>query len=82
MLNWIFRAGYILIAVGLLLLTPIGDYLPIDIFFGSPPGYYKVVAATDSNRATVILFGLGLALVLLGLLLRRLLRKRASAGDR
>lgn len=82
MQNWLFRAGFILMAVGLLLLTPIGDYLPIDIFFGSPPGYYKVVAATDSNRATAILFGLGLALVVLGLVLRRLLRNRETAGDR
>jgi hypothetical protein len=61
--------------VGLLLLTAIGDYLPVDIFFGSPPGYYRAVSATDSNSATVILFGLGLALVVLGLLYRQVRRR-------
>ena len=49
--------GYVLIVLGVLLLTPLADLLPITFLTGSlytaeEPGYWKVVPTTVSYKPT------------------------------
>ena len=62
--------GYVLIVSGVLILTPLGDLLPVGpltAFSTSvPPAYQKIVATTASYAPTLVLIGLGLIAVYLG----------------
>jgi hypothetical protein len=63
------RVGYVLMAVGILLLFPFADLLPVDLF-GGPHHYYRVVPAEHSWVVEASLIGIGMLLVLLGRALR------------
>jgi hypothetical protein len=74
MSKWIIVIGYILLVLGLAMLTPLRDLLPFDFWHklkslfsteGAP--YYKVVSTTQSYAPTIVAVGLGLILVLLGM---------------
>ncbi|RTQ34486.1 hypothetical protein EJP69_08635 [Variovorax gossypii] len=67
--TWLVRMGYISIALGILLLLPLGDLLPVDLF-GGVHHYYRVVPAEHSWLVEALLIGLGMLLVLVGRALR------------
>ena len=63
--------GYVLIVSGVLILTPLGDPLPVGSLAGflstsDQPAYQKIVATAASYAPTLLLIGLGLVAVLLG----------------
>ena len=62
--------GCVLAAIGLLLLTPLADFLPVDfsaVAAGDRPPYMKVVPSSSSPFGwAASLFIVGLSLVLLG----------------
>ena len=63
--------GYVLIVSGVLILTPLGDLLPVGSLTGllstsDQPAYQKIVATTASYTPTLVLIGLGLIAVYLG----------------
>jgi hypothetical protein len=63
--------GYVLIVSGVLILTPLGDLLPVGPLSGllstsDEPVYQKIVATTASYTPTMILTGVGLIAVYLG----------------
>jgi hypothetical protein len=72
MLTWIARGGYVLLGVGIALLSPLADLLPVeaepflrgDFFLSGPTHFYRVV----STSGTVV-YVVPLALVALGVLL-------------
>jgi hypothetical protein len=73
MSKWITVIGYILLVLGLAMLTPLRDLLPIDfwhelksLFSTEEAPYYKVVSTTRSYTPTIVAVGLGLILVILG----------------
>ena len=63
--------GYVLIVSGVLILTPLGDLLPVGPLTGllsssDEPAYQKIVATTASYAPTMVLIGLGLIAVYFG----------------
>ncbi len=63
--------GYLLIVSGALILTPLGDLLPVgpltDLLSTSDqPAHQKTVATTASYAPTLLLIGFGLIAVYLG----------------
>jgi len=74
-LTWLVRTGYAFIVLGILLLLPLGDFLPVDLF-GGTHHYYRVVSTDHSWFTEALLIGLGMLLVLVG----RALRSKASDG--
>ena len=64
-LTWLARVGYALLALGILLLLPLGDLLPVDLF-GGMHHYYRVVPTEHSWLMEASLIGLGMLLVLVG----------------
>ena len=63
--------GYILIVSGVLMLTPLGDLLPVGPLTGllstsDEPAYQKIVATNISHTPTMVLIGLGLIAAYLG----------------
>lgn len=52
-------------ALGILLLLPLGDLLPVDLF-GGMHYYYRVVPTEHSWLMEALLIGLGMLLVLVG----------------
>jgi len=65
------RIGYVLIVSGVLILTPLGDLLPVGPLTGllstsDEPAYQKIVATTASYTPTMVLIGVGLIAVYLG----------------
>lgn len=68
-LTWLVKMGYVLMALGVLLLLPLGDLLPVDLF-GVMHHYYRVVPAEHSWLMEALLIGLGMLLVLAGRLWR------------
>lgn len=64
--------GYTMLALGLFLLSPLSDLLPVDIWYSfkslfssENPTYLKVVPTTQSRVPIVALAAVGLILVLL-----------------
>ena len=75
--KWIGSIGYVVIASGVVILTPLGDLLPVGLLTGwLPPAddssYFKIVATILSYTPTVVLVGLGLIVLLLGKILASL----------
>jgi hypothetical protein len=78
--DWILRIGLAFIAVGLVLLSPLTDFLPVDFWqrarslFSSDPSsehpYYRVVPGQPSRAIEFVLIGVGLLFVVVSLLLR------------
>ena len=68
-LTWLVRMGYVLMALGILLLLPLGELLPVDLF-GGMHHYYRVVPTEHSWLMEAVLIGLGMLLVLVGRALR------------
>ena len=73
MSKWVISIGYILLVLGLAMLTPLRDLLRIDFWheLGSlltteEASHYKVVATTRSYTPTIVVVGLGLIMVILG----------------
>jgi hypothetical protein len=71
---WMLRIGIALVVVGLALLSPIGDLLPIDLWLilrslftaGSMPAdtvFYRLAPSEPSSAVELVLIGVGLALV-------------------
>jgi len=65
------RIGYVLIVSGVLILTPLGDLLPVGpltslLSTSDEPAYQKIVATTASYTPTMVLIGVGLIAVYLG----------------
>ena len=63
--------GYVLIVSGVLILTHLGDLLPLGPLTGflstsDEPDYQKIVATTASFTPTMVLIGVGLIAVYLG----------------
>lgn len=63
--------GYVLIVSGVLVLTPLGDLLPVApptglLSTSDQSAYQKIVATTSSYTPTLVLIGLGLVAVFLG----------------
>ncbi len=77
--RWVIRVGVFSLVLGVLLLSPIADLLPLDLWASissslnsqEKHAYVRVVAAEQSYTVQAILVLLGLALMLLGHLLRR-----------
>ena len=77
--RWVTRVGYFLSGLGIILLTPISDLLPVDLLVWaeslrrptSGPMYLRVVPAGANYTAELTLLALGLALVLVGRFLSR-----------
>lgn len=78
MLKWIFRLGCALVVLGLLLLSPIGDLLPVGLWesvkslFSNEPqsGYIRVVPTAPSYVTEFGLIFIGLVMVAIGKLRR------------
>ena len=68
-LTWLVRVGYVLISVGILLLLPLSDLLPVDLF-GDSHHYYRVVPTERSWVMEATSIGIGMLLVLVGRTLR------------
>ncbi|MBT2305516.1 hypothetical protein J7E70_34565 [Variovorax paradoxus] len=68
-LLWLVRVGYVLMAVGILLLLLLGVLLPVNLFEGLHH-YYRVVPAEHGWILPASLVGLGMLLVLVGWALR------------
>jgi hypothetical protein len=79
--SWIFRLGAALIVIGLLLLSPFGDLLPVNFWFrldgllgiNPPPSehiYYRVVPGGPNRTLELVLIGVG-AFLAIGARLRR-----------
>lgn len=76
--RWVTRVGYFLLGLGIVLLTPVSDLLPIDLLVWieslrrptSEPAYLRVVPAGANYTAELTLLALGLVFVLVGRLLR------------
>jgi hypothetical protein len=73
MSKWIISIGYILLVLGLAMLTPLRDLLPIDfwhelgsLFSTEEAPYYKVVSTTRSYMPSIVVVGLGLIMVIVG----------------
>lgn len=64
-LLWLVRAGYVLMAVGALLLLLLSVLLPVNLFDG-PNHYYRVVPTEHGWMLPAALVGLGTLLVLIG----------------
>lgn len=62
-LTWLVRMGYALIVLGILLLLPLGELLPVNLF-GGAHHYYRVVPTEHSWLMEALLIGLGMLLVL------------------
>ena len=65
------NVGYVLIASGVLIFTPLGDLLPVGhltvlLSTSDEPAYQKIVARTASFIPNLVLIGLGLIAVYLG----------------
>ena len=77
--RWVTRVGHFLLGLGIVLLTPVSDLLPIDLLVWaesllrptSGPVYLRVVPAGANYTAELTLLALGLAFVLAGRILRR-----------
>ena len=63
------RMGYVLMALGILLLLPLGDLLPVDLF-GDMHHYYRVVPTEHGWLMEASLIGVGILFVLVGRALR------------
>jgi hypothetical protein len=68
-LAWLVRVGYVFMAVGILLLLPLSDLLPVDLL-GGPRHYYRVVSVEHSWITEASLIGIGMLLVLVARALR------------
>jgi hypothetical protein len=66
MRRWVIGAGLLFLALGLVPLTPIADFLPVGIFATNVPGYYRIVPVSGTNLPFVVLFATGLLLVVSG----------------
>lgn len=73
MSKWIISIGYILLVLGLAMLTPLRDLLPVDfwheigsLFSTEEAPYSKVVSTTPSHTPSMVVVGLGLIMVILG----------------
>lgn len=72
MLTWIARGGYVLFGVGVALLSPLGDLLPIeaepflrgDFFLSGATHYYRIVSMSGA-----VIYVVPLALVAVGIML-------------
>jgi hypothetical protein len=77
--RWVTRVGYLLSGLGIVLLTPIPDLLPVDLLIWaesllrptSGSMYLRVVPARANYTIELTLLGVGLAFVLVGRFLRR-----------
>ena len=78
--DWTLRVGLACIAVGLVLLSPLADFLPVDFWqrarslFSSSQSsehfYYRVVPGQPSRTIEFVLIGVGLLLVFVSVFLR------------
>ena len=73
MSKWTTRIGYFLIVVGLAMLTPIGDFVPVDFWHspGNDSAYLKVVPVSRTHETEIVLIGIGLVLIILGKVVSR-----------
>jgi hypothetical protein len=78
---WMLRIGIALAVVGLVLLSPLGDLLPVNFwpslkslfksgYLPADPVFYRVVPGEQSRVVEFALIGLGLALVCASLYVR------------
>jgi hypothetical protein len=80
MSKWVRWVGFALIAVGGLLLSPVMDFIPVDLliwaenlFSAEPPAKHTFLRAVPSQQIPVVeltLMGLGLAIVATALCFR------------
>ena len=76
---WATRVGYLLLGLGIVLLTPVSNLLPVDLLMWSKslfraqsePAYLRVMPARANYTVELTLLALGLAFVLVGRVLRR-----------
>lgn len=76
--NWLFWIGLVIAGIGIALLTPLANYLPVDflgvlqgIFGGDGPArYVRIVPGKDSSLPAYILLGAGTVLVALSYFLK------------
>ena len=61
-------SGYVIVIVGLVLLTPAGDFLPVDLWrsAGSQSEYWKVIPVVRTYALEIAFVGIGLVLVVFG----------------
>ena len=79
MAEWLFRVGLVVAGVGALLLSPLSDLLPVDLWLFAkglfqPNGthlYLTVVPSTSSNVFECSLVVVGITLTLVGRFLRK-----------
>ncbi len=72
--KWLIRTGYVLIIIGVLLLTLIADLLPVELFVESngiaqkngEVTFYKIVPGEHSHLSASTMLFLGFVLVLFG----------------
>jgi len=77
MADWLFWAG-VVAAVGAFLLSPLADFLPIDLWpsitslfqGGEPHKYWRVIPAQHSSLYKFVVLGIGLVLIAAGYYLR------------
>jgi hypothetical protein len=78
MASWLFKVGIFIAAIGVFLLSPLTDFLPVDFwnslinFFlpNRPHVYWRIVPTQDSNVFELVLLGIGLALIIISFYLR------------
>ena len=69
-LAWLVKAGYVLTAVGTLLLLVLFSFLlPVELL-GGPHHYYRIVPSDHGWIIAATLTGFGIVLVLIGRMLR------------
>lgn len=79
MAEWLFRVGLVVAGIGILLLSPLSDLLPVDLWLWAkglfqPNGthmYLMVVPSSSSNVFEYSLVVVGIALTLVGHFLRK-----------
>ena len=79
MAEWVFRTGLIFAGVGVLLLTPLADLLPVDLWLWAeglflPKGahlYMMVVPGSGSHAIEYSLVALGVVMAVVGHFLRK-----------
>jgi hypothetical protein len=79
MIRWTLRIGVAFIAAGLFLLSPVADFLPVDLWpwvqdlFSETPSQYAYLRVESGPVGRIVefsLMGIGLALVAAALYLR------------
>ncbi len=76
MSEWVIGFGIALVVIGLVLLSPLGDLLPVDFWrtvssmFSASSKYMRVVPGEENNLPKFALVAIGLATVACGFYLK------------